>query len=127
MVQLATELDPSRGGSGLAGATPRQIAHLGQALTQLCDAQSPAHKGEIGTLLAAPKARAASVQLFASALRIVAPHTEPASQSSSELSGSSFPADGSIGHNSRPAGSSRLDKAAAAPRTAAQSAATWRS
>ncbi len=115
MVQLATELDPSR---GLPGATPRQRVHLGRALTQLCDTESPGHIEEIGTLLAAPEARAALVQLFSSALRIVtsrgAGNEEPASPSSSELSGSGFSADGSTGHNSRPAGSSRLDKAAAA-------------
>ncbi len=113
VVQFATELDPSRGGSGLAGATLRQRLHLGRALTQLCDAQLHALSEEAEPLLFAPDARAALVQHFSSALRIFTP-AGPRSSAQLSTSGSGYPTDGGVVHTSRPAGTAGLDNDAAA-------------
>ncbi len=78
IVQLATALDLCRSSSGLAGATPRQIAQLNRALTALScpDLNEPGSHTIIElyvSLFASPEPRAALVQLFTSALCALAP------------------------------------------------------
>ncbi len=78
MIQVAAALDLCRSGSGLAGATPRQIGQLNRALAVLrCPAlnEPGAHAAiqVIASLLASPEPRAALVQLFTSSLCVLAP------------------------------------------------------
>ncbi len=121
VVEIAAALDPSRGGSGLAGATPRQLLNLGRALALLNDPPLPAsgeyaHRKDSGPLLVSPEARAALVQLFSSALRIVTPPEELANSSSRSgqlsTSSSGCSTDGNVSHSSRAADSSGLGTAA---------------
>ncbi len=76
VVSIAAALDLSRDGNGLAGATTRQLAQLLRGLSQLQNLMSTEEQDHLGrTPFSAeytPSLRCSLVQLFSSALRLIA-------------------------------------------------------